>query len=73
MTETKVAEIVLLDEGNYEKTLRIDNPKDNLTLAGVRSVFQSAITEGWLLGRSGARVISVPRVNIVETTKTALE
>lgn len=73
MTTTKVAEIVLLDSANYEKTLRLDNPKDNITLAGVRTAFQSAITEGWLLGRNGDAIISVPRVNIVETTKTSLE
>lgn len=73
MTTTKVAEIVLLDAANYEKTLRIDNPQDNLTLAGVRAVFATAISEGWLLGRSGDAIISVPRVNIVETTRTSLE
>lgn len=73
MTETNVAEVVLLDESNYEKTLRLDNPKNNLTLAEVRAAFATAINEKWLLGRSGAPVTSVPRVNIVQTIKTSLE
>lgn len=72
MTTTTVAEVVLLDDSNYEKTLRLDNPKDNLTLAEVRAAFATPISEKWFYGRSSL-VVSVARVNIVTTTKTSLE
>lgn len=70
MSETQVVEIVLLDDANYEKTLRIDNPKSSLTLSTIRAAFQSAISEGWLLGKSGAAVTSIPRATITQTIKT---
>lgn len=73
MTETKTVEITVVDEGNYEKTFRLDDPKSNLTLATIRAAFQTAINEGWLLGTSGAPVISVARATQVITSKTKVE
>lgn len=73
MTETTVADVVLLDESNYEKTLHLDNPRSELTLTQVRTAFATAISEQWLLGKSGAPIISVPRVTITTTRKVTLE
>lgn len=70
MTETNVVEITLVDESNYEKTLRLDNPRQNLTLSTIRTAFSTPINEGWLLGRSGAPVASVARAAFVVTQKT---
>lgn len=71
MTETKILEVVLIDTANYEKTLRLDNPVDNVTLAQVRNAFSTAISEGWLFGKGGF-VASVARASIIETTKTTV-
>lgn len=73
MTETNVLEIVLVDDSNYEKTLRLDNPVDNVTLAVIRQKFATAISEGWLLGKSGTPVILVARASKVVTQKTSVE
>lgn len=72
MTETQVVEVVLVDSANYEKTLKLDNPQQNLTLSQIRTAFSTPISEGWLLGKSGAPISSVARANIVETRKTSV-
>ena len=73
MTETNVVEIVLVDSANYEKSLRIDNPQENLTLSTIRQKFTTVISEGWLLGKSGEPVTSVARANLIVTRKTSVE
>lgn len=72
MTETNVVEITVLDSDNYERTYRIDNPRDNLTLAQIQSAFATPISEQWLFASTGSRVVSVARAIVSVTTKTKL-
>ena len=71
--DSSVVEVVLVDSGNYEKTLRLDNPKESLTLTQIRTAFATPISEGWLVGKNGTYpVTSVARATVVVTTKTSL-
>lgn len=72
MTETNVVEIILVDASNYEKSLRIDNPQEDLTLATIRQKFATVISEGWLLGKGGTPITSVARANMIVTRKTSV-
>lgn len=73
MTETNVVEITIVDDSNYEKNYRLDNPKDDITLSKIRSAFATPIQEGWLLGKSGGPVVAIARAQLIVTTKTAVE
>lgn len=73
MTETKTVDVTLVDSANYETTLKIDNPKDDLTMTQIRAAFQGMISAGYLLSRYGYAQATVARASLVVTTKTSIE
>lgn len=72
MTETKTADITVVDAGNYETTFKINNPKSNVTLAQFQAAFAPMISGGYLFSRYGYAFTSAPRGVITLTSKTQL-
>lgn len=67
---TTTLDITLLDSDNYEMTLKIDNPREDISSkADVKTALDTVISQGWWLGRSGMPITSVGRVTKVATTK----
>lgn len=73
MTETQTVDITLVDQGNYESTFKIDNPKSSITMAAIRAAFQPMITAGYLYSRYNNAQASVIKAQKVVTQKTDIE
>lgn len=76
MTETNVVLVTLLDYGGYAITLRLDNPKQNLSLATIRTQLAgllSAQNESYgFHSRYGFSYNSVRDAAYQVTTKTTI-
>lgn len=69
--ESSTLDITVMDDQMYEYVYKINNPKENLTLAEVREVYAPVITANLLYSKNGNLVNAVARAkttNIVTTT-----
>ena len=67
-------DIQMLDaDRSNTTTIKLDNPKDNLTREQVSSVMQTAFTKGWLLTSKGNVAMYLGDVTINQSIKTTLE
>lgn len=71
-TETKVAQVTLKDAEERNRTINIDNPKDNLSLNQIKAAFQPAIAGGWLLSSSGSAITEVVEAKYNQVIKTQI-
>ena len=65
---TVILEVTTVDDQNNETIFKLEDPKDNLTLASVRSAYADIIAAGYLYSKQGYEVKAVARAARVETT-----
>lgn len=65
---TSVLEVTTVDDQNNETTFKLEDPKSNVTLAGIRTAYNDIITAGYLYSKQGYQIRSVARAAVVETT-----
>lgn len=71
-TETKVAQVTLKDQDDRNRTINIDNPKDDLSLNQIKAAFAPAINGGWLLASNGSPITEVVEAKYNQVIKTQI-
>lgn len=71
-TETKVAQVTLRDQDDRNRTISIDNPKDDLSLNQIKAAFAPAINGGWLLASNGSPITEVVEAKYNQVIKTQI-
>lgn len=73
-TTVKTVDIQLLDaDRSNATTIKLDNPKDDLTREQVSSAMQPAFTNGWFLCNNGNVAMYLGDVTINQSIKTRLD
>lgn len=70
--ETKTVDVVLVDSSNYEVTLKLNNPVDEISLSDIKSAFQNLFNIGNVKSRYGNLYTGVARATVTTITKVVL-
>lgn len=73
ITNVKTVDIQLLDaDRSNATTIKLDNPKDNLTREQVSAAMQPALSAGWFLTSKGSVAMYLGDITINQSIKTKL-
>ncbi len=73
VTNVKTVDIQMLDANRANATtIKLDNPKENLTREQVSAAMQTAFANGWFLCNNGSPAMYLGDVTINESIKTKL-
>ena len=73
MSVVKNLDIQLIDEDAKTTTVKLDNPREDITKNQVISVFATAISNNWLLSNYGNPVKAIGQVQLSTSEKILLE
>ena len=73
MSIVKNVDIQLIDDDAKSTTVKLDNPKDNITKNEIVQVFTTAINNNWLLSNYGSAIKGVGQVQLTTSEKVLLE
>ena len=73
MSIVKNVEIQLIDDDAKSTTIKLDNPKTNITKNEIITVFATAISNNWLLSNYGNPIKGIGQVQLTTSEKILLE
>ena len=73
MSTIKNVEIQLIDNDARTTTIKLDNPKTNITKPEIITVFSTAISNNWLLSNYGNPIQGIGQVQLTTSEKILLE
>lgn len=73
ITQNNVVQVTMTDAGGNKQSFNIDNPKDNLTLAQIRTALNAAISSGYWYSNKSEPFTAVNSATITQTKKIKLD